>query len=322
MPNRVNYEPVGNDNISRSFDATGLIPDGLRGTDQFLDIVTWNIRFFHHHDEKRVERISQILSVLNADVIVLQEILFDSLAAVIQRLRELSAGHYQVEYGTTGGNQRVAMMWDLDWVRAKDDVKELVKKGEVRASDGKDAFPRLPLCGYFTSISDLGYSSPFDFQLVGLHLKSQRGGGAAQRKASGKWLANWLPKSSEEVDSDIILIGDWNEKPSAESWSNLHKLEKEGDLKFKSINSESDISHLYYKNKKKLGSKLDLSVVSVAAYDKIAQDPKVVRWTSLDKFLETSPKASEIKAFLREVREDISDHMPVVTRFYFEESSG
>jgi endonuclease/exonuclease/phosphatase family metal-dependent hydrolase len=321
MPKRKPYEPVSNDNISRAFDVTGLVPERLRGTDEFLDIVTWNIRYFHHYDSNRVERISDILSALNADIIVLQEILDGSLEPVAERLAALGAGHYQVQYGTTGGNQRVALMWDLDWVRTKDDIKELVNKKEVLASDGKDAFPRLPLWANFTSISELEGSDPFDFQIVGIHLKSQRGGGGPQRKAAGNWLAKWLKGDAQSVDSDVIIIGDWNEEPNASSWASLSKLEKEDTVRFRSINSKSHISHLYYKNKSHIGSRLDLAAVSVAAYDEVAGDPEVVRWASLDNFLDTQPKAKEIKNFLKQIRYDISDHMPVITRFYFEEQN-
>jgi endonuclease/exonuclease/phosphatase family metal-dependent hydrolase len=316
-----NYTPVSNDNLSRRFDAVDIVPDNLKGSEEFLDLVTWNIRFFHDRDSERVERISQILSELNGDVIVLQEILDDSLEPVIKRLEELGAGHYEVAYGTTGGNQRVALLWDLDWIRAKDDISELAGKGEVTASNGKDAFPRLPVRGYFTAITYAKDATPFDFQLVGVHLKSQRGGGGPQREAAGDWLANWIEESSVTVDSDIIIAGDWNEKPSAKSWQQLHKLEKQGELMFGSINSESNISHLYYKNKNNLGSRLDLTAISIAAYDEVVGDPTVVRWTSLDELLSTSPKASEIRSFLQEIRHDISDHMPVVTRFHFEDQS-
>jgi hypothetical protein len=93
-----------------------------------------------------------------------------------------------VEYGTTGGDQRIAVMYDLDWIRAKDDIEELFGKGTIIAGDGKDAFPRLPLYAYFTSLSVGG--EPFDFQLAGLHLKSQRGG----VKVSAGWLLSGLPR--------------------------------------------------------------------------------------------------------------------------------
>lgn len=46
MPDHRRYEPPSDDNLSRGFDTNGMISEHLRGTDQFLDVVTWNIRFF------------------------------------------------------------------------------------------------------------------------------------------------------------------------------------------------------------------------------------------------------------------------------------
>ena len=317
-----NYDPPENDNITQAFDTADLIPDHLKGSDKFLDIVTWNIRYFHHHDENRVERISQVLSLLNSDIIVLQEILDESLAPVAANLRDQGAGHYEVAYGTTGGNQRVAIMWDLDWIRAKDDINELVRKKQVISSDGKDAFPRAPLWGYFTGISNDPNSVPFDFQLVGVHLKSQRGGGMLQRQKAGDFLAEWLMRDAQLVDVDTIVIGDWNEPPSAEAWTSLKELEAENELLFESINNESHISHLYYKNKKNIGSRLDLAMVSVSAWQQMEGGADVVTWLTLEEFLDNNPekkKAQEIKDFLKGIRDELSDHLPVVTRFYFDD---
>jgi hypothetical protein len=42
------------------------------------------------------------------------------------------------------------MMWDRDWIRAKDEVRDLFPRGHHRAPNGKDAFAgRTPLFGYF-----------------------------------------------------------------------------------------------------------------------------------------------------------------------------
>jgi hypothetical protein len=52
------YRPAANDRLSGSLDAAGLIPPEFRGSDDFLDLVTWNIRYFHDEDKPRVERVS------------------------------------------------------------------------------------------------------------------------------------------------------------------------------------------------------------------------------------------------------------------------
>lgn len=43
-------------------------------------------------------------------------------------------------------------MWDRDWIRSKDDVRDLFQRGSYRAPNGKDAFAgRTPLYGYFAA---------------------------------------------------------------------------------------------------------------------------------------------------------------------------
>ncbi len=312
MPNEIT-----NDHISATIDALDIVPEGMAGNELYLDVVSWNIRYFHDMDDDRVRRITRILDALNADIIVCQEIRDGSMDVVADELRQIGAGYYEVNYGTTGGNQRVCIMHDLDWVRSKDDVKELFGKREHIAPNGKDAFPRLPLKGQFTCLQTNPHAEPFDFQLLGLHLKSQRGGGGAQRKKSAEVLCDWLANNAPMIDSDVVLVGDWNSGPDSEDWEAFHKLEDDGEGLFKSINDSTDFSHFYYKNKKSLGSKLDLAAITVAAHEQLADLPRTVRWTTLDNFLDSNPKAREIKEYIKEVRDKISDHMPVIMRFYF-----
>ncbi len=63
------FKPLKNDNISLGL--KDRVPSEYEGTDQYLDVVTWNIRYFHDLDKQRVNRVVDILSALNADIIVL-----------------------------------------------------------------------------------------------------------------------------------------------------------------------------------------------------------------------------------------------------------
>ena len=58
----------------------------------------------------------------------------------------------------------------------------------------------------------------------------------------------------------------------------------------------------------------------IYAMDEIKSAPKPVRWATLDKIVSEST-AAEIRAYISETRENISDHLPVVTRFYFTDKS-
>jgi len=315
------YHPTPNDHLSEAF--SDLVPDKYKGTDSFLDIVTWNIRYFHDRDRGRVQRVLEILNALNADIIVLQEILEGSLEVIAQGLEKRAAGYYRIAYGTTGGDQRIAMMYDLDWVRAKETSSELFGEEQVLTPDGKNAFPRLPLLGVFTCLPSRESTSlePFDFQLVGLHLKSQRGGGEKQRARAAERLRLWLIKEASRVDADVILVGDWNEAPDAATWRPFHELEQEGKALFSRINDRDEISHLMYRNKKEIGSRLDLGVVSLASAKELKNPPEAVRWKSLDKLLASNPNVKKIRRYISEISAGVSDHMPVVMRLYLEEQS-
>lgn len=312
-----------NDNLSVAFHRAGeragkeLVPREYAGTDRYLDVVTWNIRYFHDRDKERVRRITDVLEALNADAFVFQEILDGSMNVVAEDLERRGAGHYSVAYGSTGGQQRIALMHDLDWLRLKDDAAELFGKGTIRSDDGKDAFPRLPFLGIFTCLPRVDTKDVFDFQLLGVHLKSQRGGGGAQRERGAKALADWLTKEAPRVDSDVIVLGDWNAPPSADVWKPIWELEDAGHAHFTKVNDESEISHLMYQRASEYGSRLDLACITQSAIEQVKTAPKVVRWTSLDELLEGSPKGTQIRSYIREISANVSDHMPVVTRFYF-----
>lgn len=310
-----NYVPPENDHLSTAL--KDIIPEKYRGTDRFLDVVAWNIRFFHDRDPERVSRIVDILEALNADVMVLEEILGGSLTEVTKQLSDRKAGNYEAVYGETGGNQRVSIMYDLDWVRAKDSIKELFGKNSVVTADGKDAFPRLPLHSYFTVLSEI--EEAFDLQVVGLHLKSQRGGGQSQRQMAAERLKTWLIREAPIVDSDAVLIGDWNEPPKSNTWEPIHELERKKLALFTKINDSDSISHLMYKNLSNTGSRLDMAAVSISSAARLVGKSEVARWKSLDDLLKSTPTSKEIKKYIKETSQNISDHMPVVVRFYLQE---
>lgn len=312
---------IANDNISKSL--IGEIPDQYRDNNEFLDIISWNIRWFNDTDPKRVARIVEILGSLNADIFIFQEIRNNSLDMVARRLSESGAGDYKVVYGTTGGDQRVAIMYDFEWVKLKDDIQELFGKGVVKTSTGKDAFPRLPLWGYFTAKSPEPDKRGFDFQLAGVHLKSQMGAdsGVPQRRKAAETLAAWLTTEANILDADTIIIGDWNAAPDKTEWSAIHDLENNRLVLFEQVNDSSDFSHLYYRNRHDIGSRLDIVLVSTEAAEKLQGPADVVRWLSLDQLLESNPNVAAIKAYLKQIKEDLSDHMPIFTRYYVSEEA-
>lgn len=314
---------TSNDNITKLL---GGFSKDYVDTDDFIDIVQWNLRWFNHREKERVDKIEKVLSVLNSDIFVFQEVESGSLDGIAESLTQKGLGSYVVAYGHTGGQQRIAIMWDMEWIRSKDDTNELFGKKSVMTPSGKDAFPRLPLWGYFYAKSLIGNARGIDFQLVGVHLKSQMdqsgdGDDDLQRKLSASTLANWLTKDASAYDADTIILGDWNEPPSANAWSSIRNLERDKLVQFESINDESDFSHLYYRNKNDVGSLLDLRVVTSDFASKMNKKSKVIKWLRLEDLLSGDSSAGEIKRIINEIKKEVTDHLPVLTRFGVEKKS-
>lgn len=300
---------LNNDNLSKYLE--DFIPKELEGNDKFLDLITWNIKFFNNRDPKRVENIQNILQEINADIFVFQEIEFGSLDQIAESLTQAGAGLYKVAYGTTGGDQRVALMYDTEWVKASINVEELFTDNPTVTVNGveKPIFPRLPLHSTFVARSLDTEEEPFDFHLVGVHLKSQRGGGQEQRTEAARLLADWV--KNQTIDEDIIIAGDWNAPTESPEWESIRELEDQGILNFEGWNRVKDRDEASYLSLSGRSSRLDLIVIS-ETITPVEEDKKakVINWNVL---LENENSL----AILKDVIDKISDHLPVVTRFYF-----
>lgn len=291
-----------NDNISAAINE--YVPENLRGTDRFLDVVNWNIRYFNELDASRVRLITKIMGEINADVFVLQEIAEGALEMVVSALNDSGAGFYKAAYGRSGGSQRVAFLYDTEWVRTKEEFSELFREENNRLPNSrKRIFPRYPFHNIMHAFAPDGGN--FDFHLVGLHLKAYMGKsdpGRQQRKLSAERLVKWSEEEAE--DRDIIICGDFNKEPSASEWKVFRESEEEGRLRFGSWNKENEGSH-WYRGK---CSRIDLVVVSDSVEEvAVEKEATVIPWKHV----------YESRSLRKDMIKGISDHMPVVSRFYF-----
>jgi endonuclease/exonuclease/phosphatase family metal-dependent hydrolase len=310
-----------------------MVPTAFRDTDQFIDIVSWNIRFFDHKDPERVEVVTDVLASLGSDVFVLLEVADDGvLDEVIEKLNERGVGRYSVVVGPNGergGQQRVAVLWDRDWVRAKRKVSELFASSRPRVADELkggntvDVFPRLPVAAYFEAKAEDG-TEAFSFDLVGLHLKAQgpkprdyEGGidrfGVPQRQKSAELLTKYL----EENLGNVLMVGDWNADPDKPEWESVRSLEASGSVLFEKINPKGVPTHLARINKSGVvGSRLDLHLVTDEVSAKAVPQGlgAVVMWSAFDHLDDLT--SDETKELYKAVRQTYSDHLPVVSRFY------
>jgi hypothetical protein len=343
VSSRANVTTSDNDNLSDAL--SDLVPEEYRGTDEFLDVVQWNIEWFGAQksvakDRRRLGLIVDTLEALNADLFVFQEIAGPprdgrypgALDVVAEELTNRGAGHYVVFYTRAGGEQRVAMMWDRDWLRAKNDVDDLFERGTHKFGDPPvDAFAgRTPLYGQFTAripVEDVEEDDPyeggpdkFEFQTLGVHLKAM-GDGHPQRRHSAEVLTKWLVHEAPLVGSDVMIMGDFNAPPSdATSWAPFHSLEESGKAAFRSINDESDFSYLWLRNQtSQFLSRIDLNVVTMSTVQRAETLARAIRWRPIQETLAQAGdlKSKEVRAVLREIKENLSDHLPCVSRFYF-----
>lgn len=302
-----NFEAIAdNDTISELFGISlpnGLVPDHLQGVKNKLDLVTWNIKFFDLKSVERIRLIGRVMREIAADIFVMQEIDAGAMKPVANFLNDIGAGSYTVEQGTTGGNQRVTILYDQNWVRATTNAIELFSGTTTK--DGKDAFPRLPLHMRMT-VRNPGTIDPFEFDLVGVHLKSQRGANRSmsQREKAAQVIAGWITSPAIEGE-DVIIAGDWNASPENPEWNAIRELGNK--VCFENWNDGNEGSHLSSSGR---STRLDMIVVSNAASQKgDSGKAEVINWNEVLKK----------KTTLQKVIDEISDHRPVVSRFHFVE---
>lgn len=321
-----------NDNISRVFQ--DFVPDWAKDSDRFLNIVQWNIEWFgasksNAKDKKRYGLVLDILKALNADLFVFQEVAGPTatkpgvISSIADDLSAAGSGDYRAEYTLAGGEQRVALMWDRDFLRAKGEVVDLFEKGTHTIDSGKDAFAgRTPLYGHF-EMRMANADERIDFQTLGVHLKAMADG-VPQRRKSAEVLASWMQDEGQLVDADILVVGDFNAPPSdADSWQPFIDLEANDErVKFQSINDESEFSYLWLANQtNRFVSRIDLSVLSLSGEFEPAPGlvGKPINWVPIEDALATAGglKTSQARAMLADIKEQISDHLPVIHRFYY-----
>jgi endonuclease/exonuclease/phosphatase family metal-dependent hydrolase len=324
---------TGDDRISRLLDARKLVPREFAGSDQYLDVLCWNIRWFDHKDPERVRAVTEVLDALNGDVFVLTEVADDgALDEVVESLNRRKAGCYSAKVGpngTRGGQQRVALLWDRDWVRSKREIGELFADArpkvadELKANATADVFPRLPVWGYYEARDENGAES-FSFDLIGLHLKAQgprprsyKGTisrfGIPQRKRAARLLGDWVKASN----GNVFMIGDWNATPDQPEWASLRTLERQKILDFTKINGTTVPSHLARLNQGGIaGTRIDLQLITNAgdARRVPGQVGVVIQWSAFQDL--ATMTAAERSAVFKAVKQTYSDHLPVVSRFY------
>lgn len=308
-----------NDRITSIF--RDMLTPAQRGTDRFLDVVTWNIKWFNVQNPERVAHIARIMGEINGDVFILQEIEQGSMEPVVAALNAVGAGNYKTFYGSNGGDQRVTFVYDQATVRATSNPVNLFADDRpLVPGTRKDVFPRFPVqmkvSVYATRAAERQgrILAPFDFELVGVHLKSQRqdrqgDDGTLQRRLAAEMLTGWMKVDAD--DQDVIVAGDWNAAADRPEFASVRELERTGAAHFASFNPADEASHFFKSGR---SSRLDYIVLSAGSRRAAANDrSEVLLWRDIKE----AATAVERRDALARIYDEVSDHLPVVARFYF-----
>ena len=157
-----------------------------------LDIVTWNVKEFPLKEEYTINKIAEIISTQDPDLIAFQEITstsqFDAL------LDKLDGWEGTLNY--TGG-------LNLAYIYK---ISEIVNIGDAIPilTDNNYAFPRPP---YLTSIE---HTSGLETTLINVHLKCCSGSeNENRREAASELLKSYIDETLPE--SAVIVLGDFND---------------------------------------------------------------------------------------------------------------
>jgi len=105
------------------------------GTDNSLEVITWNLELFPTNGSTTVEYVSQAIIALEADIIAFQEI--SNATLFVEMINSLDG--YAAQVGTTGGDWKLAFVYRTEVI----EVNSIYQI--YTASEYANPFPRRPL---------------------------------------------------------------------------------------------------------------------------------------------------------------------------------
>lgn len=290
--------------LGRTSEQTGVeaLVEKYKGTDQDVDIGSWNIEWFSNRYEKKLERVAAVIADFNLDLWALLESSPEAAEELVVTLKakyglEFGVAHSEPDAPTS--KQSTSMIWNkatIDGARAEWDPEvktwlELTSQNfsddMLEAAHGK-VFNRYPGLFKFRAVG-----TKFDFFAVPLHLKAMDEG-ALRREMASKILAAAVARMVKKgADDDWVLLGDLNAEIAS---SNFAPLGKHG-LVALSAEDEGNQAFTYLKNPHK------------SMIDHVYISPTLAkRYGPSDFFVVAADK--QYPDYVKE----ISDHRPIVTR--------
>ena len=261
------------------------------GEDNTFEIATWNIENFPLKGELTVNALKIVIEQLNVDFIAVQEISdITTFKELVEKLDGWSGG-YSSDVYSSGSYQKTGYLYKTSMIS----VSEI---HNIFEDDGY-AFPRPPLMLYVSVKDNSG--TPFDFNLIVLHLKAMGGeNNEARRRAASDSLKNFIDREiSAGSDADFIVLGDWNDHLADEEESNIFKGFLDDSLHYQFLTENLKDQYSY------ISTRYPTSLID---HILITKSAKTKYGTGLTKVLYIDKEYDEYTEF-------ISDHRPVVAKF-------
>ena len=185
------------------------IPDSVRidvpafGSDNSLEIVTWNVENFPKLGTQTVDDIAEIVTELDADIYGMEEIAdTTSFRQLINKLDGYAGTYSSDQYGP-GNYQKTAVLYKKNIVS--------ISNKEMLFTNDDYIFPRPPLKVYVTAQKG---AEVFDFTFIVLHLKAYGDAESeARRRSACVKLKSYLDgELVTSADKDYVVVGDWNDE--------------------------------------------------------------------------------------------------------------
>lgn len=185
-----------------------FLPAGLYAQQEFVTVGSFNLEWLGHANKIRSQdhiiRLARYIRALEVDVLCCQEISTtgdatgNSVPDWQDLLDNLGEG-YQSYVGSTGGSQKLAIIWDTSTVEISDPGEVVgIQRTDVPNSTHR-TFPRIPFTAYVKA-----KGGGIDFRLITIHLYFSDNRARYQEAEELKdWLSDYLTGSN---DKDVLLI--------------------------------------------------------------------------------------------------------------------
>lgn len=174
------------------------------GTDNSFELATWNIENFPKSGSSTIENVKTIIRQIDVDLIAVQEI--TSIASFNQMVNDLDGwrGVLSSDTYSSGNYQKTGILYKSTFISVSN-IRNIFE-------DDGYSFPRPPLAA-FVEIKDMR-GTPFDFNIIVLHLKASGGEtNEARRRSACEKLQNYIAQElTAGADPDFIVMGDWNDE--------------------------------------------------------------------------------------------------------------